>query len=193
MTIDRGQAGSLVASLVSLVRNFRATAQREGEHSVSGTKMGVLRLIRDDAARLGDLATRLMVAPSVASRTVDALEAEGSAERRPDPHDARACLVTITEHGRRRLIDREQFALGVLTDVLSDWNSADADQAIRLLQRLDGHLTELFSRLDLPVAGAAVMPQQDRPGHWTTASGPARRATPAPTTTATRSLEKTTA
>jgi DNA-binding MarR family transcriptional regulator len=189
MTIDRGRAGSLVAGLVSLVRNFRAAAHREGEHSVSGTKMGVLRLIRDDAARLGDLATQLMVAPSVASRAVDALAAEGSAERRPDPHDARACLVTITAHGRRRLVDREQFALGVVTDVLSDWTPAQADQAIRLLQRLDGQLAELFSRLDVPTDGPARLPPQDRPGHRTTTASTAT----ASTTTAARSLEKTTA
>ncbi len=52
---------------------------------------------------MGDLADRLLVAPSVASRVVATLEQDGLVERHPDPADARACLLGLTDLGRDRL------------------------------------------------------------------------------------------
>jgi DNA-binding MarR family transcriptional regulator len=52
------------------------------------------------AVRLSELSDRLHIAPRSATEVVDALEKRGLAERRPDPDDRRATLVTLTEHGR---------------------------------------------------------------------------------------------
>ena len=51
--------------------------------------------------RLSELSDRLHIAPRSATEVVDALEARGLVERRPDPSDRRATLVELTEHGPR--------------------------------------------------------------------------------------------
>jgi DNA-binding MarR family transcriptional regulator len=56
-------------------------------------------LLHDGPMRLSDLAERLRIAPRSTTEVVDALEAAGFAERRPDPADRRATLVAPTARG----------------------------------------------------------------------------------------------
>jgi DNA-binding MarR family transcriptional regulator len=58
-------------------------------------------LLRGGPLRLNELAERLRIVPRSTTEVVDALEAAGLAERRPDPHDRRAVLVALTARGRR--------------------------------------------------------------------------------------------
>lgn len=148
MPISTEQAKDLLGGLITLIRTAKARSHRDGERSVSGTKTSVLRVVREESERLGDLANRLNVATSVVSRAVDALEHEGLAERRPDPQDARACLVTITDEGERRLNERERYVIQMVTDELDEWTPSEADQIIDLLQRLERHVSDLFEKFD---------------------------------------------
>jgi DNA-binding MarR family transcriptional regulator len=61
--------------------------------------LGVLQ--RGGPLRLNELAERLRIVPRSATEVVDALEAAGLVERRPDPHDRRAVQVGLTEQGAR--------------------------------------------------------------------------------------------
>jgi DNA-binding MarR family transcriptional regulator len=54
-----------------------------------------------DAIRLSDLSERLRIAPRSTTEVVDGLEERGLIERRPDPADRRATLVTLTDDGKR--------------------------------------------------------------------------------------------
>jgi DNA-binding MarR family transcriptional regulator len=56
-------------------------------------------LLRGGPLRLSDLAERLRIVPRSTTEVVDALEAAGLAERRPDPADRRATLVVLTPRG----------------------------------------------------------------------------------------------
>jgi DNA-binding MarR family transcriptional regulator len=56
-------------------------------------------LLRGGSMRLSDLAERLRIVPRSTTEVVDALEAAGLVERRPDPDDRRATLVTLTPRG----------------------------------------------------------------------------------------------
>ena len=49
--------------------------------------------------RLSELSGRLHIAPRSATEVVDALESRGLVRRSADPHDRRATLVEMTEHG----------------------------------------------------------------------------------------------
>ena len=61
-----------------------------------------LRVVTDRAGmRLSDLAEALHIAPRSATEVADALQARGLVERRPDPTDRRAVVLTPTEEGRR--------------------------------------------------------------------------------------------
>jgi DNA-binding MarR family transcriptional regulator len=56
-------------------------------------------LMRHQPRRLNELAEHLRIAARSATEVVDDLEKLGLAERRPDPGDRRATLVTLTDAG----------------------------------------------------------------------------------------------
>jgi DNA-binding MarR family transcriptional regulator len=71
-------------------------------HDVSVTQCYALEaLVELGPLTLGELAARLYLDKSTASRVVDALEAKDYAERRPHPRDGRARLLAATGAGRR--------------------------------------------------------------------------------------------
>lgn len=163
MPIERDQAASVLEALVSLVRVTRTFAHRDSAHSVTATPIALLRLVSETDPRLGDLAEQLRVKPSVASRAVAALESEGYVTREPDPDDARACRIRITRTGRDYLKSREDWALDMVARTLSDWSPEDADQSIRILQRLEQSVDEWVDKFQSaaaagpdPLAGTAV-------------------------------------
>lgn len=145
--IDHDRAGKVLLEMVKGHRVFRAAGQRQPS-TISGTKVGVLQCLKDGDARLGELAKKLAVSASVASRAVDALEADGLARRRPDDHDARALVVSITDAGRHNLSRRHRYIAEKFADVLSDWTPEETDDAIALLQRLNTHLNQLTEALE---------------------------------------------
>lgn len=57
--------------------------------------------VSEDGSRVTDLAEAGQVTKQTAGYLVDQLEATGYVERVPDPRDARARLVRITERGRQ--------------------------------------------------------------------------------------------
>ncbi len=141
--INDQEAGLILSEMVQTSRTFRMAGQRNKEQSFTGTRFGFLQHLRHRDARLGELATQLFVSAPVASRAVDCLEADGLVGRRPDPEDARAQLISITEHGRTTLADSETRAVRRFAESLTDWSTDDAEQAINILQRLNLHLGEI--------------------------------------------------
>lgn len=93
-------------------------------------------LLRGGPMRLSDLAERLRIAPRSTTEVVDALEAAGFAERRPDPADRRATLVAPTLKGAEvgeaartaRAAGAERFF-----DTLSPTDRADLTRIMRTL------------------------------------------------------------
>jgi len=67
---------------------------------------------------------------------VDALEAEGLVERRPDPRDRRTRIVAPTPAGRELLARAEGVVLGVEDEVLADLGAGDRRALRGLLTRL---------------------------------------------------------
>jgi DNA-binding MarR family transcriptional regulator len=59
----------------------------------------VATLVRHGPMRLSELSERLRIAARSTTEVVDALQAHGLVRRDPDPHDRRATLVRLTEHG----------------------------------------------------------------------------------------------
>lgn len=146
--IDRQSAGTVLSEVVELVRVFRVTGQHRRDRTISGTKIGVLRQIKDEDLRLGELAHRLLVSAPVASRAVDALEEEGLARRRTDDGDARACLISITDRGRESVAEREEYVAEVFADAMSEWSADDAKRAVEVLRDLRTNVAELVKRLE---------------------------------------------
>ncbi|MDJ0313677.1 MarR family winged helix-turn-helix transcriptional regulator [Arthrobacter sp. H35-D1] len=153
--INNNDASEILSEMVQISRTFRVAGQRSREQSLAGTKLGFLQHLRRSDARLGELAHRLFVSAPVATRTVEALEADGMVERRTDPQDARAFLISITGRGRVKLDENESHAVHQFAEALADWSPADAGQAIRILERLNGHLIEVLQAPDAAESGRA--------------------------------------
>lgn len=74
-----------------------------GEAGVNPTQAQVLALLagRPDGLRAKAIAEHLVVAPPTVADTLSALERKGLVTRLPDPIDARALQVRVTDAGRR--------------------------------------------------------------------------------------------
>ncbi|SDT46197.1 MarR family winged helix-turn-helix transcriptional regulator [Microlunatus soli] len=194
MGLDRDQAATLLESLVSLSRTTRIIAHRDAEKSVSGTPIALLHFVRDADPRLGDLAEKLQVKPSVASRAVAALESDGLVVRVPDPDDARACRVHLTDTGRAHLQRRQDRALDLVSQAFADWSTEDAAQSVRLLQRLEESVVTWVNQMRLaddkgidPLAAPDIRPTTPP------ADGVPPDDSEIPASTSRTALEKTTA
>ena len=149
--LSEPQAAELLSSLSTLLRTSRAISMKSHGASVTGTQIATLKVLSAGEVRMGDLAEKLMVAPSVASRVVATLEQEGLVQRHPDPADARACLLELSDLGRERLHERQRLSLALMRDVLVDWTDDEAATAARFMKRLDSRIPDFSARmLDQP-------------------------------------------
>jgi DNA-binding MarR family transcriptional regulator len=140
MPISPATRDRLTASVSQLLRtgrhvSSRAAAQLYGELPSFGWAL-LVPLERDGDQRCSTLAARAGVDISVASRQLAALERSGYVERRPDPLDGRASLLSLTAAGAGALAAtralRSDWALGAL----AGWDEADARLLSDLLDRL---------------------------------------------------------
>lgn len=92
-------------------------------------------VVEGDAVRVRDVAARLDVAHSTASRLVARAERAGAVTRRPSPEDARETLVVPTAPGRELHGRAAAFRLGRLDRITRDWQSAEVTALARALSR----------------------------------------------------------
>jgi DNA-binding MarR family transcriptional regulator len=82
-------------------------SRRLRRHELAGltpTQLAALSTVeRSGPLRLGDLAAAEGIAPSTLTRLVTVLEDAGYVTRRPDPADARASTIVITELGHQTM------------------------------------------------------------------------------------------
>ena len=94
----------------NLAESFWAVSRRLRQHTRTALEPWDLSpslaralnvLAHEGDLRPGALAEHLRIAPRTATEVVDDLQRRGLAERRPDPDDRRAVLVTLTGAGVR--------------------------------------------------------------------------------------------
>ncbi len=97
-------------------------SRRLRRHDVAGltpTQLSALATVeKTGPLRLGDLAAAERIAPSTLTRLVTALEVGGCVERCPDPSDARATTLSITDAGRAMLERIRRESTVMLADSL---------------------------------------------------------------------------
>jgi DNA-binding MarR family transcriptional regulator len=93
-------------------------------------------LMHHGVMRLSELSDHLHIAARSTTEVVDALQDRGLVERRPDPHDRRATLVTLTEDGTR------------VGEAIRSARDADAEDFFSVLSETDRtHLTRILRKL----------------------------------------------
>jgi DNA-binding MarR family transcriptional regulator len=100
-TSDARLVAEAVEGLVAaLVRQRRSARDPEPGELSTFQSLALASIVDLGALRLGSLADALGTTDATASRTVDVLELQGFATRRPDTGDGRGVLVEPTSTGR---------------------------------------------------------------------------------------------
>jgi DNA-binding MarR family transcriptional regulator len=91
---------------------------------------------RHGAMRVSEIAERLSVDLSVASRQVGALVGAGYAARANDPTDGRAQRITITPAGHDVVVESHRRMVDAFATALVDWPEEDVVGLAEQLDRL---------------------------------------------------------
>lgn len=97
-------------------------------------------IILEDGDRMGELAERLRIDPSTATRAVQRLIKDGLAERTPGETDARVVTVVPTEKGRRIHAEVAQRRRDMIVDIIAKFSPEDR---ARLADTLEHFVTAL--------------------------------------------------
>jgi DNA-binding MarR family transcriptional regulator len=87
------------------------------------------------ACTMSELANELKVDASAATRTVKRLVDGGYVERSPDPNDARAVVVTLTDAGVELGGEIARRSLEAVLDILVAFSDDEQKQLVDLLER----------------------------------------------------------
>ena len=150
---DREHARRIGRAWIELRRGASASALRAylfgAEKALEQGQMDTLDLLsRRDERPMKELAARLRVEPSTATRAVQRLEKEGLVERFTSPEDGRVVLVRITDEGRRRhdaVATRRSIAM---MHILSEFDPQERAQLANLMDRLIESIDEVVARFD---------------------------------------------
>ncbi len=144
---DTLAAARIAESLATVVRRARLPGAYEAVVRSTGVDIDrshyvVLSSVREwGPLRISELAERLGVTVPTASRHVTTLEERGYLGRTPDPADARAWQVELTDAGQQVVASVSAARSDAVADLLSTWPAADRADLARLLENLVDALT----------------------------------------------------
>jgi DNA-binding MarR family transcriptional regulator len=135
---ETGGEETLSEAFRSVARQLRDISQDFlAPWDISPSQVRALRvLMHHGVMRLTELSGHLHIAARSTTEVVDALQARGLVERRPDPSDRRATLIEVTEHGAS-VLDAIRVARGT-----------EAERAFDRLSQTDrAHLARILRKL----------------------------------------------
>jgi DNA-binding MarR family transcriptional regulator len=123
-----------------LDRKVRSSLYRGPAGDLSHIQLAALTELASGDLRMGDLASRLGLPESSATRLVDRLESVGLALRRPTPGDRRCVEAGLTAEGRKVVrgvrTDRREF----LNEILQTLEPAERGELVRLFGLVSAEL-----------------------------------------------------
>ncbi|WP_051084623.1 MarR family winged helix-turn-helix transcriptional regulator [Kribbella catacumbae] len=109
----------------------------------------VLFVLRcNGALRLSDLAGKMEIDASTASRHVRALEQAGLVRRSADPDDGRAFRVELTEQGTAEWEAASKRRMELLSQAMDGWTDTDIETFEKLMTRFADGVTSLVDARD---------------------------------------------
>jgi DNA-binding MarR family transcriptional regulator len=124
----------------------RDLRRRVGIDHVPGGTPALGAIKRIGPARVSDVAVELQVDLSVASRQVQALEAEGYVDRAPDPADRRSSVVCLSAAGEAKLRLVHERVIDALNEALATWSPEEIQTLVDGLLRLRAALADPTER-----------------------------------------------
>jgi len=148
-----GYQNSLLTSLTRIIGEWTApdflsaVVAREGVTLDPAAITMVTLLATGGPQRPSTLARTMVTGASNVSKVVARLTAAGMVTRVPDPADARAGLVALSDAGRRVAGSFIRAGDGLVEDLLRGWPEQDRTELARLLQKLEQSTTALSAHL----------------------------------------------
>ena len=103
----------------------------------------VFQHIDAEGSRLTDLAERAQITKQSMGYLIDYLERRGYLERRPDPNDRRAALISLTNRGWEQV----RAALAIIATVEEEWATRLGRARMQELRELLGDLRQLTAQM----------------------------------------------
>ena len=140
-------AARLRRAALRLAYGLRAPATRYG---LTPSRLAALVILgKQGPMRIGDVARELNIAVPSASRLLDVLAESGFVERRDDPTDRRAFLVSLTADGARILEDVRAEGIQELAGHLASLTAAHVAAVEAALPALEA-LADAFTQVTEP-------------------------------------------
>jgi DNA-binding MarR family transcriptional regulator len=115
--VTTAETSTLASELEPRIVGLFAMLLRGTPQRLSLTSAATLGTLRDEGPqRVTALAERQAVAQPTMTRLLCTLEQRGLVRRLPDPHDGRACLVSVTEAGLATLAERSDARAALLQE-----------------------------------------------------------------------------
>ncbi|WP_066515394.1 MarR family winged helix-turn-helix transcriptional regulator [Curtobacterium ammoniigenes] len=117
--------------LVAANRLIRVAVQAGGNATTSAAWRTLSILESDGALRVGELALASRVAQPTMTRLIAGMVEDGLVARSTDASDSRSQRITITEHGRQRLVALRASLAATVVPMFaeldeSEWNTLEA-------------------------------------------------------------------
>ncbi|MGB0113269.1 MAG: MarR family transcriptional regulator [Ilumatobacteraceae bacterium] len=165
---DREHARRIGNAWVELRRGASALALRSylfgHDKPLEQGQMDALDLLsRRDDRPMKELAVRLRVDPSTATRAVQRLEDAGLVERFTSPEDGRVVLVRITDEGRTRHDDVARRRSTAMMHILSEFEPGERALLADLLDQFVSSLNDVVPRLAESLASSTGTTPGDAP------------------------------
>lgn len=96
----------------------------------------------NDGCRQKDIADRFFLRAASVSGVLNTLEKQELIERRPNPRSRRETLIYLTEKGKEKLVQVQEFYDDLNGQWFEDFSSGEYDELMRLLKKLQKSLEQ---------------------------------------------------
>ena len=129
---------------------MRSSVYAGAMRDLSAAQLQALILLAESDLRMSELAARLGVAESTATRLVDRLEATKLVRRRSSQPDRRAVVAELTPSGRRLAGELEDSRRQFLSELLAALEPEDRREFVALFAKVTAALRSRDSKDERP-------------------------------------------
>ncbi len=121
------------------IQDAKKVSQIEQAIAVKGETNVLLFLVEyKEGVLAGQIAKKLGLSASRATNILNSLEKKGMIERKNDCKDKRKVYISITDAGRKKILDKYNEVVGKFELVFRELGEEDTREFVRIMKRLMG-------------------------------------------------------